>query len=129
VTGMTGSELVLVDSSGWLEVLTADVKASKFRPYLSPGVPLVIPALVVYEVRRILLLRSNPLAADRFTSEVLRHNVASIDSSIAIEASSLSIKYNLHMADSIIYATALQRGARLITGDSHFANLPGVTIF
>jgi len=93
VTGTTGSELILVDSSGWLEFLTADAKAEEFRPYLSPGVRLLIPALVLYEVRKILLLRKNASVADWFVSEAMLHEVAHVDAAVALEAASISIKH------------------------------------
>lgn len=128
MTGTTGSELVLVDSSGWLEFLTADTKAEQFRPFLKRGVPLLIPALVLYEVRKVLLLRKNLVVADSFASEAMQHDVAHVDASIALEAASISLKYQLHMSDAIIYTTALQRGARLVTADGDFAKLPGVTV-
>jgi predicted nucleic acid-binding protein len=34
----------------------------------------------------------------------------------------------LSMGDAIIYATARQHGARLVTSDAPFSNLPGVTM-
>jgi predicted nucleic acid-binding protein len=51
---------------------------------------------------------------------------------LTLELAVLSSKTSLHtgspMADAIIYATATRIGAQLITSDSHFANLPGVTV-
>jgi predicted nucleic acid-binding protein len=128
VTGTTDSELFLVDSSGWLEYVTADTKAEFFRPYFQPKVRLVVPSIVVYEVRKILLLRHTSLVADWFVSEVVRHGIVDLDHFIALEAAALSVRYQLHMADAVIYASALQHRAQLLTSDTHFANLPGVKV-
>jgi predicted nucleic acid-binding protein len=52
--------------------------------------------------------------------------VVPLDSSIAIRAADLSATFKLHSTDAIIYATALQLNATLITYDSHFEGLPDV---
>jgi predicted nucleic acid-binding protein len=38
------------------------------------------------------------------------------------------LAHKLAVGDAIIYATARQFGAELITSDPHFAGLPGVTL-
>ena len=37
------------------------------------------------------------------------------------------VQYALPMADAIVYTTALEHNAAVITGDIHFRNLPKVT--
>ena len=128
MTAPTVSESVLVDSSGWLEFITADTKAELFLPYFSAGNRLLVPTVVLYEVRKTLMLRDAKLVADWFVSEALRHIIVLLDHSIAFEAAALSVQYQLYMADAIIYATAREHGAQIITSDSHFANLPKVTL-
>jgi predicted nucleic acid-binding protein len=49
-----------------------------------------------------------------------------LDSDIAVRASEASRLCKLSTADAIIYATALQRDAELLTCDAHFQNLPKV---
>ena len=123
-----GSKAVLVDSSGWLEYLTSDAKAALFAPYLELKRRLVVPTIVVYEVRKILLLRGSQVIADRFVGEALGREVADLDRKIALSAAELGIQHQLPMADAIIYATALTYNAELITTDAHFSGLPGVTL-
>lgn len=52
----------------------------------------------------------------------------SIDESLALEAADVSIERGLAIADSIIYATAQHVDAELITADTDFDGLPGVTL-
>jgi predicted nucleic acid-binding protein len=47
---------------------------------------------------------------------------------LSILASRISVMNELPMADAIIYATANKFQAKIITSDSHFANLDGVTL-
>lgn len=128
MTATIGSEPVVLDSSGWLEFLTSDAKADLFAPYLEGSVTLIVPTVVLYEVQKALLLKAGKTAADIFISEALRRIVVAFDEDLALSAAQLSIDYKIPMADAIIYATARQHHAQLVTGDSHFANLPGVTI-
>jgi predicted nucleic acid-binding protein len=125
---MTASEIVLVDSSGWLEYITGDEKADAFGDILQRDIQVLVPTIVLYEVLKILLLRAGRSEADIFLSEALRRKVVDFTDTIALAAASLSIDYKLPMADAIIYATALAHQAELVTSDAHFTGLPGVTI-
>lgn len=128
MTTPTASEAVVIDSSGWLEYVTADEKADQFAPYFEGEMQILVPAIVLYEVRKILLLRQSQMLADVFVSEALRRQVIAVDEDIALAAATISIRYSLPMADALLYATAQSRNAQFITSDAHFGNLPGVTL-
>lgn len=126
MTEPTATSQIVIDSSGWLEYITADSKADLFVPYFKNQV--LVPAIVIYEVRKILLLRGSRMVADWFVSEVLRHRVIDIDQQIALQAAVISVEHQLHMADALIYAAARDQNAELLTTDTHFKDLSGVTI-
>ena len=131
MTTPSGSDPVLIDSSGWLEYITSDSKADLFAPYLEGKGPvrlILVPAIVLYEVRKILLQRQPKTVADLFVSEALRHRVVPVDQEIALSADVVAIQHELPMADALIYATAEQHGAELVTSDTHFKGLPRVTL-
>lgn len=128
MTALIASDPFLIDSSGWLEYITKDTKADLFFPYFKLPQALLIPTIVLFEVRKVLLLRGPASIADWFVSEAERFTIIDLDRAIALRAAKLSLSHHMHMADAIIYATALQNKAELITSDAHFANLPGVTI-
>lgn len=129
MTATTGISRILVDSSGWLEYLTADTKAAQFEPYLVDlKNTLIVPTVVLYEVRKKLLAGQLRTAEDWFVSEALRHTVVPLDERIAMDAAAVSLQFRVAMADAIIYTTAVAENAQLITGDAHFANLPNVTV-
>ena len=125
---MTASEMILVDSSGWLEYITGDEKADAFGEVLQRDVQVLVPTIVLYEVLKILLLRAGKSQADVFLSEALRRRVVDLTETIALAAASMSIDHKLPMADAIIYATAQAHQAELITSDAHFTGLPGVIV-
>jgi len=127
VTTQSASEPVLVDSSGWLEYITADTKADFFAPYFDKDVVLV-PTVVLYEVRKILLSKQKNALADQFLSAASRCTVIPFDEKIALRAVAISLDHRLAMADAIVYATTVTNGAVLVTSDAHFSGLPGVTV-
>jgi predicted nucleic acid-binding protein len=126
VTTTTGSEGLVLDSSGWLAYITADANASQFAPYIEREALLLVPTIVLYEVYKKLLTDRGKAAADRFTSHALRHNLVPLDEILALAAARVSSDLQLHMADAIIYATAQSLEASVVTSDDHFRSLPGV---
>src|ERR1700688_2890946 len=123
-----GSELLLVDSSGWIEFLGDGPLADRFAPYFEREERLIVPAIVLYEVYKKLLSAQGSTAADRFLSAALRARVIPLDERLALLSARISLDRRLAMADAMIYAIALGTGAHLYTSDTHFQGLPGVTI-
>ena len=128
MTTPNATDSVIVDSSGWLEFITADTKGELFKPYILGERPLLVPVIILYEVRKVLLLRQTKNIADYFVSEALRHSIISVDQDIALSASVVSIQYKLAMGDALLLATAEKKNAEFVTSDSHFKDLPGVTL-
>lgn len=127
MTTLTGSEPIVVDSSGWLEYITGDSKADLFVPFFSDQSRILVPVIVLFEVRKVLLQRYTTTLADNFVSDALRLRIVPFDERIALSAAAFAIDYELTTADAIIYATSHREKAALITSDSHFKGLPGVT--
>lgn len=55
--------------------------------------------------------------------------VVALTESLALLASEMSRPYKLSFADAIIFATARQQKAELVTADDHFENFSGVVYF
>ncbi|HKV05376.1 MAG TPA: type II toxin-antitoxin system VapC family toxin [Candidatus Acidoferrales bacterium] len=128
MTTRSGSELYLVDSSGWLEYLTEDSKASAFGHYLEGEASVLVPSVVIYEVYKHLAKHRGRTLADRFASQALVRRVVPLDETIALAAANASLDHRLAPTDAIIYATARVCQAQLVTANTHFRGLPGVII-
>ena len=109
MTETTASEPVVVDSSGWLEYITGDVKADLFAPYFENDVQVLVPVIVLYEVRKVLLRTDTKTNVQIFESEALRRVVIDIDEHIAMSAATQSLSYKLAMADALIASDATAR--------------------
>jgi len=128
VTPRTGSDLFVVDSSGWLEYITDDAKAAAFGHYLENESSVVVPTLIIYEVYKHLAKHRGRALADRFVSQALHRRIVPMDETIAVAAAHASLDHRLTGADAIVYATARVCQAQLVTANTHFRGLPGVII-
>lgn len=81
-----GSErrAIIVDSSGWLEYVTDDVNASKFAAYFEGEFDVLLPAIVVYEVYKRLLVAAGRSAADSFATEAAHRTILPLDGGLAL---------------------------------------------
>ena len=119
----------LLDSSAWLECLDGGPNIRHFAPILRKLPDLIVPAIVITEVRKVALRQRTRELADTVTDSMRSGVVIPIDASIAAKAADLFIKHKLPLADSLIYATALAHNATLWTQDDDFAGLPHVKYF
>jgi toxin FitB len=120
----------VVDSSGWVEFLGGGPKADAFAKYLENPKFVLLPSVIVYEVYKKMLREQSHTLAERFLSHAFgfQEREIPLDTSLAASAAKVSLAANLPMADAIIYATAQAHQAELITSDTHFSGLPGVTL-
>ena len=130
MTTPSGSERFVVDSSGWVEFMGDGAKANSFASYLESPENHFLPSIIVYEVYKKLIREQGQHMAEVFLSQAFdfRERLIDLTLELSILAARTSLETRLPMADAVIYATAQHHRAQLITSDSHFADLPGVTL-
>lgn len=115
----------VVDSSAWLEYLAGTDRAALFAEAIEDTDSLIVPVISIYEVyKKVLRDKGEDMAAQVFGVMSLG-KIIEFDAALALEAAGLPF----HMADSIIYATALRHEAVLWTQDAHFEGVNGVRYF
>lgn len=119
--------MVVVDSSGWIEFFTDGPCAGAYAKYLKDLPKVVTPTIVLYEVYKKIKRERSEEDALSAISVMNRTEVAPLSESIALLAADISLKHSLPMADSIIYATALEKQCAVVTSDDHFVKLERVT--
>jgi predicted nucleic acid-binding protein len=127
---MIGSDFVVVDSAGWVEYLGDGPKAVEFAHYLEKPESVLLPTTVVYEVYKKLLRERGSELAQKFLSGAFGfyERLIPLDVVIAELAARISLETKLPLADALIYASAREHRASLITSDAHFDGLPWVTM-
>ena len=119
----------VVDTSAWIEWLRGGPQSEKLGHELPENDRWIVPTVVQYELARWSNREMSERAAAKaiaFSSQLV---VRPLDTDLATKAADYAKRHSLAMADAIIYATAMEVGADLLTCDSHFAELPGVVYF
>ena len=119
----------VLDSSGWIECLDGGPNTPHFAPVLRRLPGLIIPAIVLTEVRKVVLKQRTREQADDITRTMRTGEIVSIDEDIALAAADFVVQFKLPLADSLIYAVSRARNATLWTQDEHFKDLPHVKYF
>lgn len=115
----------VVDSSAWMEYLTAGAQAAYFASAIEDSKRLIVPVIVLYEVFKKVLRERGEHEALQVAGVMHTGKVVPINASLVLAAA----RYQLPMADSLIYATAQRIGATVWTQDEDFKGLPGVQYF
>jgi predicted nucleic acid-binding protein len=120
--------MLVVDTSAWIEwLLDSPLKAELVAHWPTRETTLV-PTLVQHELAKWLCREVSEEAADQAIAYTMRCSVVALDTRIALKAAEVARTYKLATADAIIYATALEHGAGLLTCDAHFEGLPRVEL-
>ena len=119
----------IVDSSGWLEYFADGPNAKRYEGPLSELSSLVVPVITIYEVFKVVLRESSGNSALQAVAAMQRGRVIGVSAILALEASRLSLRLDLAMADSLILATARANGCVIWTQDSDFQSIEGVRYF
>jgi len=120
---------IVVDTCGWIEWLTDGVLADEFASFLTDMDNLIVPTSIQFELHKWVCRERNAELAMEIIALTQRAEVVPLSESLALLASEFAQKHKLSFADAIIYATARQEKAQLITSDDHFENLPAVSYF
>ena len=119
----------ILDSSAWIEVLDSGPNTPHFAPIIARHPDIIVPAIIITEIRKFIIRERSHEEAEEVTRSLLASIVVQFDEQVALSAADLSIKHKLPLADSIIYATALNQNATLWTQDIDFKGLPNVKYF
>ena len=119
---------MVLDSSGWIELLAGSDRAHLFEPALRAK-RLIIPSIVRYEVGRYALSHKGRSGRELALMALSKFEQFSIDADVADMAAELAQADKLAMADALVYAAAQIVRAELWTQDKDFEPLPNVKYF
>jgi len=116
----------VIDSSGWLEWFADGPLAGQYQRFLEKPREILLPAIVVYEVYKILKRERGEEMALLALGQMQQSEVVVLDATLALHAADLSLRHGLAMADAIVYATARMHDCELVTSDADLKGLDGV---
>jgi len=118
----------LVDTSAWIEWLIASPVGAALASELPGRDQWLVPTIVQLELAKWLAREIGEDEADQVIAFTQTCIVVDLDTPIALSAAELCARHKLATADAIVYATAVARGADLLTCDGHFENLPNARV-
>ena len=121
--------MTLVDSFGWIEFFTDGPLASRYGKHLEKPTENVVPTIVLYEVYKKVKREKGEEFALVAVSTMQSARVIPLTEDLSLAAADVSLHYQIAMADAIVYATATQEKAALITSDPDLKDLPNVTYY
>lgn len=116
----------LIDSSAWIEWFVDGLLAEELARRMPAQEDTIVPTMVQHELRKWFLRERNEEIADEVIAFTELCAVVPLDTRLALEAAELAGRHKLASADAIIYATAREYDAELVTCDAHFDGLEGI---
>jgi predicted nucleic acid-binding protein len=118
--------MILVDSYGWIEYFIGGRLADRYARYIETTEEKILPTIIIYEVYKKLKVKMGEQEALEAYAYMLNADVVPLTEDVALKAADISLATGLGMADAIIYATAMNNNAKLVTSDPHLKNLESV---
>ena len=118
----------VVDTSAWIEWLIGGPLHKALLKEFPERAQCVVPTIVQLELMKWLSREVGESEADQAIAYTQKCVVAPLDTRIALAAADLHRQYKLATADAVVYATAIEFGADLLTCDAHFEKLPGIRL-
>lgn len=121
--------MIVLDSSGWIEFFADGPYAEEFAARLRQPQNIIVPTVAIYEVYKWLKReRSEDHALDAIAT-MKKTVVVNLTEEVALVAADLSLLHGMAMADAMMLAFARLNHAELLTTDSDFEGVSGVTLF
>lgn len=119
----------VVDTSAWIEWFIGSALGKVLAKEIPDNTQCVVPTIVQLELSKWLVRELGEEQADRVIAYTQKCIVAPLDTRIALLASDFHRQFKLATADAIVYATAHEFGADLLTCDAQLAEVPGVIYY
>lgn len=116
----------VVDTSAWIEQLIGSAVGKQVAKEFPPMEECIVPTIVQLELSKWAQRELDEERTDQIVAYTQQCLVLPLDTRIALLAADLHRVHKLATADAIVYATALEHEAELLTCDAHFAKLPRV---
>ena len=114
----------VIDTSVWIEWLIDGPLSKKLAREIPDRTECIVPTIVQLELAKWLTREVGEDQADQMIAFTQKCLVAPLDTRIALLAADLHRQYKLATADAVVYATAREFGADLLTCDAHLEKLP-----
>ena len=119
----------IIDSYGWIEYFSEGKSVKEYASYIERAEPenFITPTIILYEVyKKIRSIYNEEKAMEAVAHIKYTTQLIDLKDNLAISAAETSLNQKLPMADAIIFTTAKNYNAKVITSDDHFKGLDSV---
>ncbi len=110
--------MIIVDSCGWLEWFTDGKLADQYKEYLASPDNILMPAIILYEVYKILKREVGEDKALLAAGYMKKSTIIPLDGNLALVAADVALQEKLAMADAIIVAISRVHNCKIISSDA-----------
>ncbi len=127
------NDIVVFDTYAWVEYVLSGPYAEEVERRLATAAEALTPASVIGELKEVMLRHDVDAEKIDLIMKYVKGKttVVNIDAEIAEKAGEINYEYKKTikgwgMLDSLVYAATVARKAKVVTGDTHFKDLPNV---
>ncbi|MFW8601158.1 type II toxin-antitoxin system VapC family toxin [Desulfobacterota bacterium M19] len=110
--------MIIVDSCGWLEWFTDGKLANQYKEYLASPDNILMPAIIFYEVYKILKREVGEEKALLAAGYMKNSTIIPLDDTLALVAADIALQEKLAMADAVIVAVSRAHNCKIISSDA-----------
>lgn len=121
--------MIVIDSSGWIEFFADGPYSEELATRLRQPTSVITLTVAIYEVYKWIKRERSEEEAIQAVATMNKTTIVDLSSELALTAADLSLAHNLAMADSMMLACARAHRAELVTTDSGYSGIEGVTVF
>ncbi|MFH0713890.1 MAG: PIN domain-containing protein [Candidatus Micrarchaeota archaeon] len=121
---MTGE--LLIDTSTLIDFFEDNIASETEELMINSELALSVATFT--ELYKFLLNNGKNALWSEYKRKLSAYRVLEVDQNISEKAAELSHRFGFSFADSVIYATALSNGLKLLTSDSDFKGKPNVIL-
>jgi predicted nucleic acid-binding protein len=111
------------DSYAWIAFFGG--KSKMVKDIVESNAIILTPSVVITEIKhKYEASGHDPKTRLKFIEE--RSAIVDITKQIASKAAEFKLRYKLYSIDALIYATALSKNTKLVSGDEHFKKIPEI---
>ena len=120
--------MIVFDTYAWIEYFLGSEKGKTAKKHVDSTEEIAVSSLCLAELK--IKYEKEMLNPDGRIKFVLsRCIIVDVTAKIALIAAEQRLKEGLYLIDAVMYATALNFRAKLLTGDKHFEKLEMVEFF
>lgn len=116
----------VVDTSVWIEWIAGTWRSDALAKEMPSREGSIVPTIVQLELVKWARREAGTGVAERILGFTMHCQIVPLDTKIAVSAAEFSRLHKLPTADAIVYATAIDADADLLTCDAHFKGLDSV---